>query len=74
MTSFAASTIWHSHRRDRDMRLRRYFARPLRQVAERSVHATHIVGVSPQVRTGDQHAAPRCAPGDLAGRLAHRDL
>ena len=43
MTSLTATTMPHNHRTKRDMRLRRYFTRPLRQVADRSVNATHIV-------------------------------
>lgn len=43
MTSLTATTTPPSRRTKRDMRLRRYFTRPLRQVADRSVHATHIV-------------------------------
>src|ERR1700739_3699038 len=34
----------------------------------------HRVVRSWEARTADQHAAPQCAPGDLAARLAHRDL
>jgi hypothetical protein len=43
MTSRAATTMPRSRWRKFDTRLRRYFTRPLRRVADRSAHRTHIV-------------------------------